>query len=262
MNNQNDYEKSPLFNLIRVFKALLMLALIIFIAVWTVNKVKEQKYIGKSAEYPHTIAISGEGKVVAIPDIAKLSLGVTTEKVSVADAQKENTEKMNKLIKVLKDLDIESKDIQTTNYQIYPQYNWTEGRGQYLTGYKVDQSVAVKVRKTDKVGEVLAKTAEVGANQVGGLTFTVDEPEKVKQEAREKALKNAQEKAAALSKMAGVSLGKLVSFSESSNDYMPQPYYESSVKALGIGGGGAVAPSIEAGSNEIIVYVTVNYEIN
>lgn len=253
---------SPMWHspIIKAFKALLMLALMIFVVALTFNKIKEYRYIGMSDQYPHTIAISGEGKVVAIPDIAKLNLGVTTTKVSVADAQKENTDKMNKLIKVLKDLGIDDKDIQTTNYQIYPQYNWTEDRGQYLTGYQIDQSVSVKVRETDKVGEVLAKTAAVGANQVGGLTFTVDDPEETKQEAREKALKNAQEKAATLAKMAGVHLGKLVSFSESSNDYMPQPYYESS-KALGIGGG-AVAPDIQAGSTEIVVYVTVSYEIN
>lgn len=245
----------------RALKWLLMLALIIFIAVWTVNKAKEQRYIGKSAENPHTIAISGEGKVVAIPDIAKLSLGVTTQKTNVADAQKENTDKMNKLVKILKDLGVDSQDIQTTNYQINPQYNWTESRGQYITGYQVDQSVAIKVRDTSKVGDILSKTAEVGANQVGGLTFTIDDPEMVKQEAREKALKNAKEKAEALAKMADVKLGKIVSFSESSNDYMPQPYYESSMKGMGIGGGGGVAPSIEVGSNEITVYVTINYEI-
>lgn len=266
MNNQNDQKDCWCpphhFMAFKVLKALLMLVLIIFIAVWTVNKAKEQKYIGKSAEFPHTIAISGEGKVVAVPDIATLSLGVITEKKEVADAQKENIEKVNKIVDELKKLKIAKEDIKTTNYQIYPKYNWTQDRGQKLTGYEINQSVQVKIRDMEKIGEVLAKSAILGANQIGGLNFTIDDLEKVKQEAREKALKNAQEKASALSKMAGVKLGKLVSFSENSNDYMPQPYYESS-KAMGIGGGGgAVAPSIEVGSNEIVVYVTVNYEIN
>jgi len=242
-------------------KILLVLALILFVGVLTANKMKEYRYIGQSDQYPHTIAISGEGKVVAIPDIATINLGIITEKKDVASAQKENTEKMNNIIKELKGLGIEAKDIQTTNYYINPNYNWTQTRGQELIGYTVNQSVTVKIRDLDKIGEVLSKAASFGANQTGGLSFTVDEPEELKQQAREKALENAKEKAKSLAKIADVNLGKVVSFSESSNNYNPQPYYDS--KALGIGGGGEMmAPAIEAGSMEIIVYVTVNYEIN
>lgn len=204
MNNQNNQNDccTPFhhFLVFKIFKALLVLALIVFVVVLTVNKIKEYRYIGMSDQYPHTIVISGEGKVVAIPDIATINLGVTTEKKDVASAQKENTDKMNKLLAELKKLKIEDKDIQTTNYNIYPKYNWTEERGQELTGYEVSQSVQVKIRDLDKIGETISQTTAVGANQIGGLSFTIDEPEVLKQQAREKALKNAKEKAEALAK--------------------------------------------------------------
>src|SRR3989338_8820902 len=177
--------KPPVWGL--VLASMVTFFLVIFLAVLTWNAFKQHAYIGRSDQQIYTIAISGEGKVTAVPDIAQVSLGIETQSPSVATAQKENTDKMNKLITELKSLDIDKEDIKTVNYNIYPQYDWLDGR-QILRGYSVSQSATVKIRDLEKISAVLEKSVSAGANQVGGVTFTIDEPEALRQQAREKAL--------------------------------------------------------------------------
>src|SRR3989338_678235 len=214
--------------------SVLLVVGIIWIAGQVRNDFKEHRYIGKPTDIRDTITITGEGKITAIPDIATVEVGVITDKSDVVAAQKENTEKVNTLIKKVKDIGVEDKDIQTTNYQIYPQYDYTSGR-QTLRGYQVSQSVRIKIRDLGKIGTMLSSVGASGANQVSGVSFTIDEPEALRQQAREKALDNAREKAEALAKRAGVKLGKIVSFSESGGGAPPVPYY-GRAEALGLGG--------------------------
>ncbi len=238
----------------------LVVILVVFLGVLTWNEIKKHDYIGRSEQQIYTITISGEGKIVAIPDIATISLGIQTEKKTVADAQKENTDKMNSLIKELKGLDIEAKDIQTANYSIYPRYDWTTNK-QVLIGYNVSQTAEVKIRDLEKVGTVIEAAGRLGANQIGGLNFTIDEPEKLRQQAREKALENAKEKADALAKIAGVKLGRLVSFTED-NSNQPYPIYKSyALEARSADSAAGMAPQVEPGSQDVIVNVTVTYEV-
>ena len=241
-----------------VFIALLMFGFLVFLGTLVANNLKSYQYIGKPTAERDTIAISGEGKVTGIPDIATISVGLQTEKADVKSAQTENTTKMNRLITNLKNLGVESKDIQTSYYNIYPQYDWPNGK-QILRGYQVSQGVTVKIRNLTKIGDILAAAGENSANQVSGLSFNIDDPEALRQEARVKALENAKEKADALARVAGVDLGKIVSFSE----YASTPYSAyKSYDSLGYGGGGeAAAPTVESGSMDIIVNVTVSYEI-
>ena len=245
---------------IAIVAIILLIILAIYLLVLTWNAVKQHDYIGRTEQQIYTITISGEGKITAIPDIAQISLGIETQKLKVVDAQKENTEKMNEIIKELKGLDIEAKDIKTSQYSIYPRYDWNEGR-QILRGYQVNQTVSVKIRDLDIIGDVLDMAAQKGANQVGSLNFTIDEPEDLRQEARIEALANAKEKAEALAKVADVKLGKLVSFNESTGG---SPVYWDyglmEAKAVGMGGG-EPAPDVEPGSQEIIINVTVTYEV-
>lgn len=233
---------------------------IIWIAAQVRNDFKEYRYIGKPTEARDTITISGEGKVTAIPDIATIEVGVNTIKADVGSAQKENTDKMNAVTKRVKDLGVDKKDIQTTQYNIYPQYDYNEGK-QRLRGYQVTQTARIKIRDLEKIGAILEAVGSAGANQISGVSFTIDEPEKLRQEAREKALDNAREKAKALADHADVKLGKIVTFSESSGGISPPVPYFSKEMALGRGGDVAVAPDVQAGSMEIIVNVNVSYEI-
>lgn len=260
MNDAKCCQNIPVWKILGV---ILTIWLVVFISVLTWNEIKKHDYIGRESQQTYTISVDGEGKVTSVPDIAQISLGLETQKATVAEAQKENTEKMNKIIAQLKSMGIEEKDIQTTNYNIYPQYDYTNGR-QTLRGYSISQSVNVKIRNLDNVGQIVEKAGSLGANQVGGLNFTIDDPEKVKQEAREIALVKAKEKAESLAKIAGVKLGKLVSFTESYSQPSSVVYRDSVLKVEGYGMGGGVAvpaPDLQVGSQDVIVNVVVTYEV-
>jgi len=250
------FKENPIF---AVLSMLFIIVLGIAVGLWAWNLAKQHYYIGKNLDIQRTISITGEGKVTAIPDIAIVSLGLMTEKKSVSDAQTENSKTINTLIEKIKGLDIAKEDIQTTNYSIYPAYDWINGQ-QILRGYSVSQNIQVKIRQTDQVDDVLKIAGDLNLNQIGGLSFTIDNPETYKQEARIKALENAKEKADALAQVMNVKLGKVVSFSEGGGN-VPQPYLDYT-KAYGIGGGGEVAPAVEAGSQDIIITATVTYELD
>ncbi len=239
------------------FLVILIIAGIFLIRNWD----KQFDYIGVP-ETRDTINIEGTGEVTVIPDIATFTIGVQTERPTVAAAQQENTDKMNAISSALKAEGIAAEDIQTSQYNIYPQYNYNDG-DRSLRGYQVSQSVTVKVRDLDKVGDLFAQAGTLGANNVGGLTFTVDDPEQFRQEARVEAIRQAEEKAQFLAKETGIKLGQIVAFHEYSSG-QEQPYYREMALAANdaAGFGGAVAaPSIETGSTEVVVTVNVSYEV-
>jgi hypothetical protein len=241
-------------------------AFLIILSVFTVyktrNAAREYGYIGRAPLTQYTITISGEGKVTATPDIANVSMGVQTESKTVKDAQTENNDKMNVIIKAIKDLGVDAKDIKTENYSVYPKYNYNSVNGtSNIVGYTVSQSVSIKIRDLDKVGSILAKGGELGANTVGGVNFTVDNPDKLKSEARQKAIDNAKEKAASLFKNLGVQVGRIVSFDEFGASGVMPMYTD---KAYGMGGGAPTAvpaPDIQPGSTEITSNVNLTFEI-
>jgi len=244
--------------IVTIFISLVLIMGTIYLAILSWNAVKEHDYIGISVQQRHSITIIGEGKVTGVPDVAKIQLGYSIEKKTVAEAQKDNTAKMNQMIDQLKNnFKIDSLDIQTANYYISPQYDWSNGK-QSLRGYSVSQDLNVKVRQMDQVSNILDAAGSIGLNQVGNLSFEIDNPETLKQQAREKALAQAKDKADALAKIVGVKLGRVISFSESSSQ--PMPIYSNYKLDASVSGGGA-APSIETGSNEITITATVEYEI-
>lgn len=240
------------------FLSLLFTVGAVYLAILTLNEIKSRQYIGIMPEERHSIHITGKGRASGVPDIAKIQLGNTTNNKAVSEAQKENSEKMNNLIKQLKEtFNIDSKDIQTTNYTIYPQYGWKDSI-RTLNGYEVNQTVTVKVRDVSRVSDVLALAGILSLNQIGGLTFEIDDPAKLKEEAREKALNDAKTTAENLADLTGARLGRVLSFDEIGNQYSA---VADKSYAVGMGGDGSAAPSIEAGSNEVMVSVDVEYEI-
>lgn len=242
-----------------------LVILAIFLAAMTVakifetrNAIREGRYIGQDREYKNTIVVTGEGRAFAKPDIGEVTVSVLSQASTVALAQKDNVEKMNAVVKAMKDLGIKEEDLKTTNYQVNPRYQYSAGRSTII-GYEVRQSLQVKIRELDKAPQVIEKATSSGANEVGSLNFTIDDQDKVKNEAREEAINKAKAKAQNLVVSLGVSLGKIVSFSENYGA-TPYPVYYESAKTLGMGGGGA-APDIQTGQNEINAGVSITYEI-
>lgn len=231
---------------------------IVFLGTLIRNNMQKFYYIGKAEQSEHTVTLDAQGKVSVRPDIAVTTMGMISEAPTVAEAQKKNTTVMNSLIEKLKSMGIEAKDIQTTSYNVYPQYSYRDN-DQVLKGYQVSQNVTVKIRNLDNANKVLALAGEVGANNVSGLTFTVDDPEQYKEQAREQALEKIHQKALKLSNSLGVSVVSVVNYSEAEAG-QGGIYASAQNKVLDAGGMGG-APSIESGNTEVVMNVSVTYEI-
>lgn len=205
--------------------------------------------------HPATVSVTGTGKVSAKPDIAVLQFGVNTGRQ--ASAQRTLTvlsQNMGKITAVLKELNIEDSDITTQSLWLNPAYDWIDGQ-QVAKGFEATQNVNVKVRDLEKIGTILTKAAGAGANQIGGVTMTIDNPEDARAQAREIALKNARMKAEALSTQLKVRLGRVVSYSDGVGNGYDNP------GMMGMGGGGGADLSVPTGSQDIVVNVTMSYEI-
>jgi uncharacterized protein YggE len=149
--------------------------------------------------------------------------------------------------------------MKTTSYRLNPVYDYPNGRS-VLTGYEVYQEVTIKIRDLNKIGKVIESVTAVGANQVGNVAFTIDDPENIKLLARTEAVAKAKKRAQETAKLTGIKLGKLVNVYENEQPY-PTPMYDNSM-IRGIGGGGAIsAPEIQTGENEIVVQMTLVYEV-
>lgn len=244
-----------------------------FLAAETLNAIRQNSYIGKGVYPSNVIAVTGTGEMLAVPDVASFSFSVVEEGKTVKVAQDAATKKINAILEAVKALGVEEKDIKTTGYNSYPKYDYsypqvcTNGYcppgKQILTGYEVSQSITVKIRKTDDAGTVLTKVGDLGASNISGLDFIVDDLETVKDQARDKAVADAKAKAKVLSKTLGVRLNKVVNFYES-GDY-PTPMYYAKDAMMGAGTMNAVAPqatpSVPTGENKIVSNVTITYEV-
>lgn len=221
------------------------------------GKVIEQKDFS-----PMTISVEGTGKASAVPDIAAVSFGVQTGRQTTAQqAMKDLTAKMTDVVTAVKAQGIEDKDITTDSLSLQPEYDWNEGR-QIARGFQATQTLYVKVRDLDKIGDLLAAVTGEGVNQIGGVEFTMDDPEVLQAAAREKAIVKAEAKAKLLADQLGKSIKRLKGFSEGGS-YVPMAdYRKANVMMESVGGG--VAPSsvpVPTGEQEVNVSVSLVYEL-
>lgn len=213
----------------------------------------------------NTMAVSAEGEVVVKPDLAIINFSVVTQGQYPSSVQKINDEKMSIVIQYLKDSGVEEKDIKTTVYSLSPQYDysWCNNSGSdiycpaKIVSYILSQGVEVKLRDLTKVGEIMGNLPDKGANEISSISFTVDDLDAPKIEARKKAIEKANVKALSIAEAAGVRLGRITNIVEGTS-YVPYPSYATKAMESGLGGGSS---PIQTGSNEITVDVTITYEI-
>ncbi len=213
-----------------------------------------------------TITVTGTGKSAAAPTVATISFTVQENAATVSAAQDAATKRTNDALAAIKKLGVDDKDVQTSGYNVMPQYAQQAcPHGRFcpqdtskITGYQVSQSVTVKVRDVSKAGDVVGALGTAGVQNISGPDFAVDDDTAVKADARGKAIDDAHTKAAALAKQLGVSLGHVVSFSESGG---AMPYYAKAMSATAGAGEATPAPTLPTGQNETEVTVTVTYEI-
>lgn len=209
----------------------------------------------------HTINVTGTGRVVISPDVADLRIGVSASRPTVKAARQAAAESMTKIVAALKKLGIADADIQTTILSLQPVYDYsTNSNPPRLTGYQLQNSVAVTVRDLDKVGDAIDDSLTAGATTFDGVSFRVDDPAKAEAQAREAAMAQAKSKAETLAKGAGVSLAGVASISETAAA-VPYPVFYGARDAAGAAPDKSVPTPVEAGTNEVTVTVAVSYLI-
>ncbi|MBX3491544.1 MAG: SIMPL domain-containing protein [Parvibaculum sp.] len=216
---------------------------------------------GATEPAPRTITISGEGEAYGTPDIAWIDTGVVTEGKTAAEAMAANTAAMQTVFKTLEEAGIEKRDMQTSQFSVYPVYEQVRPEDRPHTpkigGYRVQNQLAVRVRDIDALGGILDKVVSQGSNQLSGIRFSIDKPEPLLDEARKKAVEDALRKAKLYAGAAGVALGQIMSISESGVSY-PQPVYMKAAMAMERDAGAPVA----AGEQTLSANVTLVIKID
>jgi len=272
--------------------------LALFLLAAAIAEFKSIAYVGANPSQTNTITLNGTGDAYAIPDVATFTYTVTDTEKAVADAQTKATAKSNAALAVVRAAGVADKDIQTTSYSIYPQYEYqnavcptpaaydaSAGSGSVssgvmipaspptaiapiycpqgksvLTGYQVSQTTEVKLRDLTKAGSLLTSLGSAGVENLNGPNFTVDDPTAVQAEARSKAIADAQSQAQVLANQLGVSIVGIVSFTENNNGSYPVPMYAMGV-ADTTSSKAAATPEVSTGQQKVTDDVSITYEI-
>lgn len=205
-----------------------------------------------------TFDATGEGKVVVIPDQATLNMGVQEQGLNLKQVQEAVNKKMASLTKSLKDMGIEEKDIKTTGYNYYPDY-------QDKNKYTAYANVSVVIRDMEQVSPVLDLIGTLGLDNVSGPSFGLSDEltNKTVKEARALAIEKAKAKAEELSGLAGMKLGRIINVVEGTNR-SPNYMMRDSIAPMAAGNVAMekTATPVEVGSSEVSVSVTLSYETN
>lgn len=238
------------------FLNLFILALVVNLVFFVMPAIR--KY-SKSFPPTRTITVSAEGESIATPDVAETSFSVLSRGVDPQELADMNNRKMNDVVEFVKSQGIGEADIKTVGYSLNPDYRYDPDTGQSsITGYTLTQTVRVKIRDLGKTAALLAGLTPRGVNQIGGISFIVDDPEQALAEARSDGFRKARVKAEAMAAQNGVKLGRVISI----NEYQGGVPYYGEARAFGVGGdGGITPPKIEPGTQDVSVQVSVTYEL-
>ena len=208
------------------------------------------------APAPAVITVSGEGAATAVPDMASVSVGVTTQARDAAEAMAANNRAMASLFDVLDKFGIAETDRQTSGFSVYPRRDrQIDGRNtSEITSYVVSNQVTVRIRDLDRLGELLSAVVGSGSNQLGSLSFGNSDEAKLLDEARTLAVANARHKASLYAEAAGGKLGRVISISEA-GAAQPAPLMRAGMAMQ------MEAVPVAAGENEYRAVVNVVFEL-
>jgi uncharacterized protein len=211
---------------------------------------------------PRTITVSSSGRITLVPDVAHVGLGISVTRPTVEAARAEAARVMTAIIAAAKAKGVAERDIRTSGISLSPQYasdcSPSSGCAKpgTIVGYAMSEQVDVTVHDLDVVGGVIDGATAAGATNVNGVSFEVDDPARAETDARVAAITAAREKADAMARAAGVSLGQVVSVSETSVSPYPYPF----AAAQGARSDAAATP-VQPGTQDVAASVTVVFAI-
>lgn len=202
------------------------------------------------AEAAGTITVTGSASVTVVPDLATLTLGVTTMGATAAEALSANSAAVQAVMDRLAAAGIEPRDIQTSNLSLNPNYSsYDSNQVPQIQNYTASNQVTVTIRKLDQTGTVLDAAVRDGANTLNGLSFGLADPRPSEDAARKAAVADARARAELLTEAAGVHLGAILSIAEGGVEPVPQPMYRMDMAAAPV--------PVSGGTLDISASVTV-----
>lgn len=240
-----------------------MILIIVFTFFLVRNEMTKTAYIGLDSENLPTVRLQGEGVVRVAPDQAEVSFAVVTEDDESEVAVEENNRRMEEVVEYLKNEGIEEENIRTGDFNVRPMEDWsrdpeTGESTRTIHGYRVNNTVEVEITDLEKAGVIMDGAVRAGANRVSRFNMVVSDEEEYKREARQEAIRKAQEKGGQIASDLGVNLGRILSFSE---DAARPPMIRAGLEVMEEDD---VAPGevpIEPGESEVRVNVTMEYEL-
>lgn len=208
---------------------------------------------GHGAMMMSRLSVTGQGDARIAPDLAEISLGVTSQAESAAAAMEQNAEQQTAVIDALKGAGIEAADIQTSGLNLQPRMDYPENGSPTINGYEATNMVSVRVTEIEKLGEVLDAIVAAGANQINGINFQREDAGASEDQARSAAVEDARHKAEVLAKAAGLELGPVIVMRDAPVSDGPRPMMMRAESASG------ASTPVEAGELTVSAQVQVDY---
>lgn len=231
-----------------------VIAIGILVGVWTIYSI--------DTSYDQ-ISVEGDATIKMEPDVAYLSLAISTESEDSATAVEENNITTNDVLEAIFALEVAEEDVQTHSYSLYPSYEWIDN--EYTeTGYEAYQGLTVTVYDFEILGDLISGASEAGANTFNGVSFELENYEEELEAAREEAIEEAREKADAIADASGAKLGKLMSYYEYTDDY---DYYGGkggmvyAEAALDMDEARDTVANIQPGQEEVTLTVSLSFRL-
>jgi uncharacterized protein YggE len=206
-----------------------------------------------------SVSVSGTGRSTVTPDRFTFTVGVQTVANTVDDAVSQNSQRVAAVIAALKAAGAQDKDIQTANFNIWPQQDYQEGRLPRILGYQVTNSVTVRSSKVADAGKLLGIAIAAGVNTSSGINFEVSNPARGRDHGLRGAFDDAKAKATLLAQASGRTLGRVLTISEGVQMAPPQPYPVQ--RAMAMESRVANDVPVESGSQEQTYTVSVMFEL-
>jgi uncharacterized protein YggE len=207
-----------------------------------------------------TVTVTGTGKARLTPDRYSFNVGVQTIALTVDDAVRENNDRVASVIDALKKAGATAAEIRTSNFTIYPQQDYQQGKLPRITGYQVNNSVTVTRDKIGDAGKLLQAALNAGVNNSSGLQFLVSDPARGRDEGMRAAFADAKAKATTLAQAAGRTVGRALTISEGVEPSRPPVVYQAMAMAPGRAAANEEVP-VESGTQEVSYTITVVFEL-
>lgn len=207
-----------------------------------------------------TISVVGRGQLEVKPDTAVITVGVSEVRPTPIEAYNALSERINAVSQALMAKGVKEDDIQTSTFQLSPEYNWTQERGQELVGYRATNTLSITTQNLDKVAELIQVAVQAGANDLRGINFSVKNSDKLLEQALKRAVADAKAKAELVAGELGARVARVQSVSVQDQGSSPVMVWAEVRAAMDELAAQAPVP-VYAGTTTFTATVSVTFEL-